>query len=186
MPTAAVWACGTPLFVRDNLEWRRPSGYPLSSWLGKVVQSCFELFTMGWVAAWGTSPEGPPCLEVPASICSQLMIRQVIVNVWQENVWVTTYLHETKKGIHLFMKGTTVVPELQIIATPIHQFFSKIFHRFIYFLFHLLNLNFPVFGLTLKRDSLNTLIPSLTIIFIPVLADIHAVQWCYLSSNSWP
>ncbi len=36
--------------VRDNRGWRR---HPCNSWLGKVDQSCRELFWMGRMVAWG-------------------------------------------------------------------------------------------------------------------------------------
>ncbi len=40
------------LSVRDNPEWRRPSGRPRNSWLGKIDRSCRDRFGMDRAAAW--------------------------------------------------------------------------------------------------------------------------------------
>ncbi len=40
------------LSVRDNPEWRRPTGRPRNSWLGKINRSCWDRLRMDRAAAW--------------------------------------------------------------------------------------------------------------------------------------
>lgn len=61
MSTPAKWACGSVPgsrscssveYVRDNPEWRRPSGRPQSTWLKQAHWSCRELFGMERVSTY--------------------------------------------------------------------------------------------------------------------------------------
>ncbi len=49
------------LSVRDNPEWRRATGQPLNSWVGKIDRSCQDQLRMDRAAEWELTQRG--CLR---------------------------------------------------------------------------------------------------------------------------